>query len=337
VLIIDKVVGRLSMANKYLIVDDDDSLRTFLCSLFKEEAEVRSARNGKEALLMTERHHFDIVISDIDMPVMSGIEFSKRAMAANGEFRSHLILMTRELSKEAQSFCRQNKILLLHKPVSVSMIKAVVRLFLVRIGNNAVFTHEARKSFNQLPGGSPEKIRTIIRSVANFLLQQISSSQVFKRKLQKSLLEVLGGTAQKITEEERQILVSLIEMMLSRSPEEGKGGDRARRVFDRQNVSIPALIFDAQSETGQPSIGTINDISFGGIRFSVLKELGLLKNIGSETAEFRVFFTLPERSQPVIVKCRQRWLLSSEEEVQIGAASAFTDFIEPTVLREHLH
>jgi len=63
------------MKKKILIVEDEEGLRL----LYKEELEtegyeVLTARNGKEAIKILEEGKPDLVILDIVMPVMNGME-----------------------------------------------------------------------------------------------------------------------------------------------------------------------------------------------------------------------------------------------------------------------
>lgn len=54
-----------------LVVDDDSLLRRSLVRLLRGNRVVTAA-NGKEALDLLRQSHFDAVLSDVDMPVMSG-------------------------------------------------------------------------------------------------------------------------------------------------------------------------------------------------------------------------------------------------------------------------
>ena len=60
---------------KILVVDDEDIVRTS-CSraLSPEGYEVRLARNGVEGLQMANEERFDLVLTDLKMPDMDGIE-----------------------------------------------------------------------------------------------------------------------------------------------------------------------------------------------------------------------------------------------------------------------
>ncbi|RME85175.1 MAG: response regulator [Planctomycetota bacterium] len=61
---------------KILIVDDSLVMRKMLrTELSKQDYEVLEAQNGKEGLLMASKEQPDMIISDINMPVMDGWDF----------------------------------------------------------------------------------------------------------------------------------------------------------------------------------------------------------------------------------------------------------------------
>ena len=69
----------LPMNLKTLIVDDDKKLLTIMKSLLIEEKhEVDTCNNGLEAIRKFEDKKFDLVITDLMMPGMSGIEVLKK-------------------------------------------------------------------------------------------------------------------------------------------------------------------------------------------------------------------------------------------------------------------
>lgn len=64
---------------KILLVDDEENIRFVYEEEFKEEGyEVISASNGIEALGLFERDKPDLVILDIQMPGLNGIEVLRR-------------------------------------------------------------------------------------------------------------------------------------------------------------------------------------------------------------------------------------------------------------------
>src|SRR4051812_37815531 len=60
---------------KILVVDDEESIREFFEIMLKREGyQVLSAANGKEGLDQLKKHQVDLIISDIQMPEMSGLQ-----------------------------------------------------------------------------------------------------------------------------------------------------------------------------------------------------------------------------------------------------------------------
>ena len=67
------------MANKILVVDDEEIIRDSLSYILEKEGyEVAKAENGKVAYDKMLLNHFDLVITDIEMPVMKGTELLEK-------------------------------------------------------------------------------------------------------------------------------------------------------------------------------------------------------------------------------------------------------------------
>ena len=65
------------MANTVLIVDDNTSTRQALCEVFQREADFEvcgEAENGHEAIERARQLHPDLIVLDVSMPVMNGLE-----------------------------------------------------------------------------------------------------------------------------------------------------------------------------------------------------------------------------------------------------------------------
>src|SRR4051812_37950740 len=66
---------------RLLVVEDDDSVARFLALLLGEDARlevVGRARHGEEALELVEALRPDVVLTDLEMPVMDGVELTRR-------------------------------------------------------------------------------------------------------------------------------------------------------------------------------------------------------------------------------------------------------------------
>ena len=76
---VESFVGR-----RVLIVDDSLSVRKYLSSfLMARNLKVYSAANGGEALKVLEENEVDLIITDLEMPIMHGYELVSRLRASN--------------------------------------------------------------------------------------------------------------------------------------------------------------------------------------------------------------------------------------------------------------
>jgi PleD family two-component response regulator len=61
-----------------LIVEDNDEFCSYLVDILSERYNVKTASEGNEALSLLEDVKFDLVLSDVMMPGMDGIEFARQ-------------------------------------------------------------------------------------------------------------------------------------------------------------------------------------------------------------------------------------------------------------------
>ncbi|SIQ64994.1 Response regulator receiver domain-containing protein [Rhizobium sp. RU35A] len=78
---------------KILITEDEDSLRSFVARALRLDGhETHEAADGAEGLQRLEECSYDLLLSDIRMPVMDGIELAHRAAAQYPALK--ILLMT---------------------------------------------------------------------------------------------------------------------------------------------------------------------------------------------------------------------------------------------------
>ena len=70
------------MVARILIVEDDPGLRQVMqVQLTKEGYEVTLAANAEEAIELLQKSHQDLIITDLHMPGISGIDLLKKVRA----------------------------------------------------------------------------------------------------------------------------------------------------------------------------------------------------------------------------------------------------------------
>jgi len=107
--------------NKILIADDEPHvLRVLKLSLEKEGYAVETCANGKEALTRLEQEHPDILITDIQMPLMTGEELCRHIKQHMPERKFLIFVLTSRTEIEHREWSRDiNNLLFLEKPVSI--------------------------------------------------------------------------------------------------------------------------------------------------------------------------------------------------------------------------
>ncbi|WP_276483159.1 two-component regulator propeller domain-containing protein [Paraflavitalea pollutisoli] len=85
-----------------LLVDDHAEIRAYLSQLFKPNYKIIEATNGKEGLAMAKQHLPDVVISDIVMQEMTGIEFCSAIKEDPALSHIQVILLTGSSSAEVK-------------------------------------------------------------------------------------------------------------------------------------------------------------------------------------------------------------------------------------------
>ena len=93
---------------KILAVDDSRTLREMLANcLTRAGHEVYTACDGVEALAALRLHRPDIVITDLNMPVMDGLDFIEAARADDSGRDVPLLLLTTETAEELKLRARR--------------------------------------------------------------------------------------------------------------------------------------------------------------------------------------------------------------------------------------
>lgn len=89
------------MAYKILTVDDSKTIRMIVKKAFKPyNCELYEGENGVEGLAIAAKESPDLIILDITMPVMTGIEMLSKLKAENDLKDIPVIMLTAESGKE---------------------------------------------------------------------------------------------------------------------------------------------------------------------------------------------------------------------------------------------
>ena len=83
-----------------LIVDDSSVMRKIVGRSLRqaglEVQQLLEASNGSEALTIAREHHLDLILSDINMPLMDGLEFVRQLRTIEAAQKVPVIMITTE-------------------------------------------------------------------------------------------------------------------------------------------------------------------------------------------------------------------------------------------------
>jgi len=113
-----------------MVVDDEESMCNFMEIMLKKEGyTVSTAQSGREAMERMDSEHPDLVISDIMMPEMSGIELLTEAKKRRDDL--HFIVMTAYASVDsAVEALKKGADDYITKPFKIDEIKQVIKTLL---------------------------------------------------------------------------------------------------------------------------------------------------------------------------------------------------------------
>lgn len=94
----DFVPGKLTI----LVVEDNKDMRSFIRSILTDYYNVLEAGNGQEALSLLAQNNVDFIISDLMMPIMDGLELSRRVKENFTISHIPILMLTAKTSPEAR-------------------------------------------------------------------------------------------------------------------------------------------------------------------------------------------------------------------------------------------
>jgi len=159
---------------KILVVDDEQGLREVLSIMLKRTGyAVTSVADGEEAVELLSKEIFDLVITDLRMPKVNGMEVLKAAKSASPE-TVVLVITAFATADSAVEAMKQGAYDYLTKPFQVDEVQLIIRNALEKrrlTTENILLKREmaSQSSFAQLVGQSEaiQKVFEVVRKVAD--------------------------------------------------------------------------------------------------------------------------------------------------------------------------
>jgi two-component system chemotaxis response regulator CheY len=120
------------MKQKILVLDDSPFMLATIGDMLKQlNYEVTTLDNGEEACKKAKSSRFDMIITDLNMPVMDGLEFTKQVRAYPNCRFVPIVMLSSETDSDKVSQAKQMGIsTFLRKPPSESQLKTLLQITL---------------------------------------------------------------------------------------------------------------------------------------------------------------------------------------------------------------
>ena len=167
---IEPEINKNNNLPKALVVDDNTEMIIYLKEIFTDFLDCTFAFNGKEALSKIEEQSFEIIISDLKMPVMNGIEFkealNKKAASKNIPF----IFMTSIVKDKIEDFNLLSFEDYIEKPFRKDEMLTRIQFALEKTLNRKKLTQSTPTEIN-FESSSKE----LIKKVKNCILENLTN------------------------------------------------------------------------------------------------------------------------------------------------------------------
>jgi len=155
---------------KALVVDDNTEMIIYLKEIFSNFLDCTFAFNGKEALQLVKNQSFEIIISDVKMPIMSGIEFKEEVNKDDSLKDIPFIFMTSIFKGSIKDTDLLNFVDYIEKPFKTDEIISRIQFALEKSLNRKklVATNNSEIEFESSSSELIKKIKNcILENIAN--------------------------------------------------------------------------------------------------------------------------------------------------------------------------
>lgn len=135
-----------------LLVEDNEINQIVASQYLKNmDLNVTIANNGKEAVEIIKQKEFDIILMDLQMPIMDGIEATKEIKKLKDRNNIPIVAMTAAaMSKDKENSFEAGMVAHISKPIDIDILKSILLKYIQPNKPKRVFNNEQKEDVNIL-------------------------------------------------------------------------------------------------------------------------------------------------------------------------------------------
>jgi PilZ domain len=114
------------------------------------------------------------------------------------------------------------------------------------------------------------------------------------------------------------------------------GFTKEKRQYPRMITSIPAFVRNGGSGEAKSHIGSIIDMSLGGLRISIPRGRKYGRLTDPQTTEFEIVTVLPDKDEPIYLKCKSRRVAYFKDDIHVGTSIIDADIRSYEAFKNYL-
>ncbi|MCB2182367.1 MAG: diguanylate cyclase [Desulfobulbaceae bacterium] len=236
----------MGLTGSLLIVDDEQDILLFLEMMFQQSSyTVYTATNGEDALHLLQQNNIDVLVSDIRMPGMTGIEMMEKRFQDQSDLQCIFISGHSDIDMAIEAM-KKGALNFLRKPVDFEHLEASVQQAMEKI---ALLRENQQKKM---------EIMEYQQNLEKLVAKRTAELQLANQKLQKEIEVRREAQDAALYQAHHDPLTGLANRLLFRDRM-----DMALRLAQRNNKGLALLLIDLNG------LKAIND-AFGHVNGDLL-------------------------------------------------------------------
>ncbi|MFZ5471252.1 MAG: ATP-binding protein [Myxococcota bacterium] len=216
-----------------LVVEDEAEVRKFLRQILSERYRVIEAENGEQGLRLAQAERPAVIVSDVMMPVMSGLQLLTALQAAKELEQTPIILLTarHDIDARVEGFARGASDYLCKPFASSELLARVDNQLRLREAMSRLAQTERLAVMSLLTSGFAHEVRNPLNSLIN-AIEPLAENLRSDPQMSESMLGIIRESAKRV-----QLLAESLLSMVRRI------GDGPADVVSTLRVAQRALAF----------------------------------------------------------------------------------------------